>query len=411
MGTDGDGGIRTVRRDDEEHRLGHTGRRTHRGLAAVVCLALLIALPGAASADPEQVREAERQLEDARRRAAAAQAELDRIGEQVSMAVEAYNEADEELEQVRREMAAELEAFNAVQARMDHHGSKADQLARRLFQVGPAYEIEALLGAGSPADVQARVVYLRSATREQVNAVHALKGDRRVHTAHLGRLAEVRAETTRREQALAARKAEVEELLAGQNAEVDQLRTQVAAAAQQHGAAVEAEQERIARERAEREARERAAREAAAREAAARAAAESAEREQAQPPTHRAPATAGEAARIAVDAALSQLGKPYRWGADGPDAYDCSGLTQWAWAKAGVSLPHSSRMQYAVTQRVSRADMQPGDLMFFGSPIHHVAMYIGDGKVVEAPYSGTNVRINERTVHRTDLTGIGRPRS
>lgn len=390
--------------------MGHTRRRIDRGLTAVVCLALLIALPGAASADPEQVREAERQLEDARRRAAAAQAELDRIGQQVSVAVEAYNEADEELQRVRREMAAELEAFNAVQARMDHHGSKADQLARRLFQVGPAYEIEALLGAGSPADVQARVVYLRSATREQLNAVHALKGDRRVHTAQLGRLAEARAETTRREQALAARKAEVEALLAGQSTEVDQLRAQVAAAAQQHGAAVEAEQERIARERAEREARERAAREAAAREAAARAEAESAAREQSQP-TYRAPATAGEAARTAVDAALSQVGKPYRWGAEGPDAYDCSGLTKWAWAKAGVSLPHSSRMQYAATERVSRADMQPGDLLFFGTPIHHVAMYIGDGKVVEAPYSGENVRVNARAVNRSDLVGIGRPRT
>lgn len=392
--------------------MGRTPGRTRRGLAAAVCFALLVALPGAASADPEQVSEAEEQLEDARRRAAGAQAELDRIEQQVSVAVEAYNEAHEELQQIRDEMAAELEAFNVVQARMDEHGSKADQLARRLFQVGPAYEIEALLGAGSPADVQARVVYLRSATREQLNAVHALKGDRRVHTAHLGRLAEVRAETTRKERALAARKAEVESLLAGQSAEVEQLRTQVAAAEQQYGAAVEAEQERIARARAEREARERAAREAAAREEAARAAAGSAAPEDERPQqTHRAPASAGEGARTAVDAALSQVGKPYRWGAEGPDAYDCSGLTKWAWAKAGVSLPHSSRMQYASTQRVSRGDMQVGDLLFFGSPIHHVAMYIGDGKVVEAPYSGTTVRVNARAVNRSDLVGIGRPRS
>lgn len=386
--------------------------RTRRGVAAAACLALLVGLPGAASADPEQVREAEERLEDVRQRAAGAQAELDRIEQAVSLAVEAYNEASEELSAVRAEMAAELEAFNAVQARMESHGSKADQLARRLFQVGPAYEVEALLGAASPADVQARVVFLRSATRGQLNAVHALKNDRRVHTAQLGRLEEVRAEAARKEEALAARRVDVERLLASRSAEVDQLRAQVADAQQRHDAAVEEEQERLARERAEREARERAAREAAAREAAARAAAEAEAARAAEQPqqTYRAPASAGEAARIAVDAALSQVGKPYRWGAEGPDAYDCSGLTKWAWAKAGVSLPHSSRMQYATTERVSRADMQPGDLMFFGSPIHHVAMYIGDGKVVEAPYSGANVRINDRTVHRSDLVGIGRPR-
>jgi cell wall-associated NlpC family hydrolase len=75
-----------------------------------------------------------------------------------------------------------------------------------------------------------------------------------------------------------------------------------------------------------------------------------------------------------VQAALSQVGKPYQWGGVGPNAYDCSGLTMWAWAHAGVSLPHSSQMQYEATARESQSDWQPGDLLFFGSPIHHVAM-------------------------------------
>ncbi|MBW3560994.1 MAG: C40 family peptidase [Actinobacteria bacterium] len=388
--------------------------RQRRGLVILACLGMILGLPGVSSADPEQVREAEERLREAQQRTATAQDELGRIEEQVSIAVEAYNEANEQLAQIRAEMAVELEAFNVVQARMQDHQDAAGSLARRLFQAGPAYEIEALLGAGSPADVHARVVYLRSATRGELNAVAALKNDRRVHTAQLGRLEEVRAEAARQEQTLVVRKVEVEQLLAGQATEVSELRAQTAAAEQQHGAAVQAEQERLERERREREERERLAREAAAREAAAREAAARAEREAAAPPPSepvRAPASAGEAARTAVDAALSQVGKPYRWGAEGPDAYDCSGLTKWAWAKAGVTLPHSSRMQYAVTQRVPRSDLQPGDLMFFGSPIHHVAMYIGGGKVVEAPYSGANVRINDRTVHRSDLTGIGRPRS
>ena len=106
-------------------------------------------------------------------------------------------------------------------------------------------------------------------------------------------------------------------------------------------------------------------------------------------------------------AALSHVGKPYQWGASGPNSYDCSGLTLWAWAQAGVSLPHSSGMQYGATQRVSSSDWQPGDLLFFGSPIHHVAMYIGNGQLVEAPYTGASVRVT--SAYRSDYVGAGRP--
>jgi cell wall-associated NlpC family hydrolase len=112
-------------------------------------------------------------------------------------------------------------------------------------------------------------------------------------------------------------------------------------------------------------------------------------------------------AGIAVDSALSQVGKPYQWGASGPDSYDCSGLTMWAWAKAGVSLPHNSGAQYAATPRVSQGDWAPGDLLFFGSPIHHVAMYIGNGQMVSAPYTGSYVQVV--SAFRSDYVGAGRP--
>lgn len=113
-------------------------------------------------------------------------------------------------------------------------------------------------------------------------------------------------------------------------------------------------------------------------------------------------------AQAAVRAALSQVGRPYRWGAAGPSSFDCSGLMLWAWAHSGVSLPHSSRAQYASTKRVSRAQWQPGDLLFFGSPIHHVGMYIGNGKMVAAPHSGAAVRVSSAT-SRGDYVGAGRP--
>ncbi len=101
------------------------------------------------------------------------------------------------------------------------------------------------------------------------------------------------------------------------------------------------------------------------------------------------------------------MGKPYQWAAAGPDSYDCSGLTLWAWAHAGVSLPHNSGMQYEATPRVAQNDWQPGDLLFFGTPIHHVAMYIGNGQMVQAPYTGSQVQVV--SAYRSDYVGAGRP--
>lgn len=95
----------------------------------------------------------------------------------------------------------------------------------------------------------------------------------------------------------------------------------------------------------------------------------------------------------AVEAALSMQGVPYRWAGADPSGFDCSGLMMWAWARAGRSLPHSSSAQYSVTRRVSAADLQPGDLVFYFSPISHVGMYIGGGQIVHAPHTGSYVQV------------------
>jgi peptidoglycan DL-endopeptidase CwlO len=99
------------------------------------------------------------------------------------------------------------------------------------------------------------------------------------------------------------------------------------------------------------------------------------------------------AAQVAVDAAMAQRGKPYVWAASGPGSFDCSGLTQFAYRAAGISLPHSSRMQSQMGQAVSRDQLQPGDLVFFYSPVSHVGIYIGNGQMVHAPTSGDVVKV------------------
>lgn len=110
----------------------------------------------------------------------------------------------------------------------------------------------------------------------------------------------------------------------------------------------------------------------------------------------------------AVRAAETQLGKPYVWGADGPDSYDCSGLTMWAYKQVGISLPHYTVSQYqAAKSHPSLSQAVPGDLIFFGSDMHHVAMYVGGGKMIEAPHTGANVRIVSVS-GRSDVSGLGR---
>jgi len=94
--------------------------------------------------------------------------------------------------------------------------------------------------------------------------------------------------------------------------------------------------------------------------------------------------------------ACSQLGKPYLWGAAGPNSYDCSGFTMASWAKAGVSLPHSSRSQAGVGTSVSQSQLQAGDLVFSFSPISHVGIYLGGGKMIAAPSAGDVVKIQSQ---------------
>jgi len=133
----------------------------------------------------------------------------------------------------------------------------------------------------------------------------------------------------------------------------------------------------------------------------------------ASPPAPHPPAPTGPAppvasgAAAAVNTAKAQLGKPYVYGAAGPDSFDCSGLTMYAWRAGGVGLPHSAAMQYDAIAHVSVSQLQPGDLIFYYTPISHVGIYVGGGQMIEAPFTGSVVRY--ASIFRPDLVGAGRP--
>jgi len=112
-------------------------------------------------------------------------------------------------------------------------------------------------------------------------------------------------------------------------------------------------------------------------------------------------------AAAAVKFAMAQVGKAYVYGAAGPNAYDCSGLTMRAWGAAGVSLPHSSGAQQGSGVRVSESELRPGDLVFYYSPVSHVGMYIGNGLIVNALNPGAGVRVSG--LHSMPYVGAVRP--
>jgi cell wall-associated NlpC family hydrolase len=97
----------------------------------------------------------------------------------------------------------------------------------------------------------------------------------------------------------------------------------------------------------------------------------------------------------ALKHALSKVGAPYRYGAAGPKAFDCSGLVYWSFKQAGVDLPRTSRAQSRVGKPVSRDNLRPGDLVFFYKPVSHVGIYIGDGKIVHASTKKSPVKISD----------------
>jgi peptidoglycan DL-endopeptidase CwlO len=114
----------------------------------------------------------------------------------------------------------------------------------------------------------------------------------------------------------------------------------------------------------------------------------------------------GGGAAAVVAYARAQVGKPYCYGGSGPGCFDCSGLTMMAWRQAGVSLPHSSAAQYNVGRRISASELQPGDLIFYYSPISHVSVYIGGGQRISATHTGDYVRVQSLG---SSIVGYARP--
>lgn len=357
----------------------------HRSVRWLLALALTAGVFAAAPTSAAQTLDAKR------RQAEVLEARIREQGSRLSIAGEDYNEArvQRELLQDRAEGARSL----VVTAEKQWAGLRA-QLGRRarMLYMHPGAALDALLGAESLGDVARARVYGAEVLLTDTKLVMKAEKARHEVLERARALDDLRGQAERKADELASKRAQVERELSAQRSLLGEVKGDIAAI-------IAAEQ-----------ARQAAAAQAAAQAASSSAAPPAASAPKVAPveaePTGPPPAVRASAGK-AVETARAQIGKPYEWGAAGPNSFDCSGLTSYAWAAAGVSLPHSSRAQYSSLPHVARSQIQPGDLLFYGNPIHHVGIYEGGGVMINAPETGENVRRD--SISRSDYVGAARP--
>jgi peptidoglycan DL-endopeptidase CwlO len=341
--------------------------RSRIGAVVIASALILAALPGAAWAD----RISDKQLEATR-----VQGQIRALDTKVEIAAERYNQASERYATLTTKVQRTSVKLAGLRKHIGSLQSGLGNRAERMYRSGPLGFLEVLLEAKSFEDFTTSWDVLTDISAQDADNVSSLKTAKKQSEATYNELKNAQSEAKAQKKARAAYKASVKTQLAQRKTMLNNIKADI---------------------------RSLIAQREAAEEAAARARVYSSGfvmDEGGDPPS----SSKGAAA---VWWAEKALGAPYVWAASGPNAFDCSGLCMWAYGKVGVSLPHYSGAQYNAGPHVSRANLEPGDLVFFGSPIHPVGMYVGNGNFIEAPYTGSHVRI--RPLTRGDYVGACRP--
>ena len=289
--------------------------------------------------------------------------QLDQLNREADQLVEQYNQSNEALKRIRRSLEGLETQASGAEADVRKLKAVLGARASAAYVQGAGSAVAAVLGSDDPAAAIARVQVLE--------LLAANDGDLMDQLGVAGK-----ALGERQRDLVAAEKA--------QAAEVDRL------------AAKKAEVERAADKTRALLARMRAA---------DRSSVPSRPSGPVAPPPSGGGGGGGSASAV-VAYARAQVGKPYCYGGSGPGCFDCSGLTMMAWRQAGISLPHSSASQYNVGRRISAGELQPGDLVFYYSPISHVSVYIGNGQRISATHTGDYVRVQSLG---SSIVGYARP--
>jgi cell wall-associated NlpC family hydrolase len=364
------------------------------GATAVALVASLIVAPlQPAQADTKQ------QIAGVKQDLSNANAQLNALEVKAEQASELYNQARDQLVEVTRRSVAAQDKVARALATLDEKQKQVDSFVVAAYEGGGLPDFSAFTTTGSAQDTIDRLDSLGVVARNQDAALADLEIAKRAANQAQLEAQQILAEQQRVTDRVSAEKAAIADTVNQQVAIIDKLSAkETRLIAQAKAEAARAAARKAAAELAKRKAAAQAAAAALARQQAADEAARQAAAQQnnngggsgSPDPA----ATGSNGAQIALKWAYAELGKPYVWGAAGPDTFDCSGLTQYVWAKAGVYLPHYTGDQWNSGRHVSRGELQPGDLVFYFSDLHHMAIYIGNGQVIQAPHTGDVVKIS-----------------
>ncbi|GGX61992.1 C40 family peptidase [Streptomyces fructofermentans] len=291
-------------------------------------------------------------------------AEVDRLYEEAERATESYNRADERADDLRGQVGRAQDRMARQQERVNTMRDALGSLAGAQYRSGGIDPSLALMLSEDPDDYLDKAAALDRITSRQAGDLRDLQGAMRELSQEREEATRKLAELERSRAAVARHKRAVEQKLSKARRLLNAL----------------PEGERAALDRASRSGR--------------------------TPDLSGAVPSSGRAA-AAVAAARSAVGKPYVWGANGPGGFDCSGLTQWSYAQAGVGIPRTSQAQAHAGRQVPLSQAQPGDLVTYRSDASHVGMYVGNGQVVHAPYPGAAVRYDP--VGMMPVSAVTRP--
>jgi cell wall-associated NlpC family hydrolase len=322
----------------------------------------------AAPADP---------LSDAETQARQLQAKVSQLQLQVEQASERYDGAQASLVQLVVTQEQATRTATAATEAADHARAVADSTTRSLYMSGGITGLYAsVLSGKNPGQLQSGLHSVQVVSDADTDALTAVGAAQQTAAAANAQVESLRTKQDGLTAQAANASADAQNALTEEQAALQGANAQVVTLEQQFQAQVAAE--------------------AAARDAATLAAARAAAAAVGLVDT----GGVSRIALLAIEAAQGQIGKPYMYGGSGPDSWDCSGLTQWAFAQAGVLIPRTAADQYAaIPDKIALGELEPGDLLFWATDttdpttIHHVAIYVGNGLMLAAPHTGTNVQV------------------
>jgi peptidoglycan DL-endopeptidase CwlO len=337
-------------------------QRLKRGMRGALTASAIIAVVSTTSQVPALAQPPANSDSDAVKKYKDLTDQADKINEDLLKATDDLNAKQGDLDKANQDLAAATQAKSQALATQDQFRGQVDELSTATFQGARFNKLSALLTGTSAQDFLDRSTALNVLATDNNKALTEMSGAVKTAQDSEAKAADATKRATDARDAAAKLKADIQAQKNALDAQINQVKS----AAQKLS---KADKQALA-----------------------------------GPPDNGVFITAPGAAGAAVQAALSRRGDPYVWGGDHPGGFDCSGLIEWAYGQAGVSLPRSSREQYAMGKSVSVGDLQPGDLLFYGGSagsIHHVAMYVGGDMLVHASTAGQPVK----TAHAPDGGG------